>query len=177
MTTSNQKPEEPQQDIEWNVTPEQMETLASQKELQPEESTSIDHTNPVENPPSQSAEEILVSDECLSGKMAQAKEILAQSGATVEDKAENKIPTDKKDCTPTTEADDKSKATPTKGTETKTSGSDSVEAKPGKGAKRELPGWLKILGQMVGGLFLIGWSALFGFLEKQVPGGRKGKKE
>lgn len=74
------------------------------------------------------------------------------------------------------EADDKSKTTSTKGTETKTGGSDSVEAKPGKGAKRELPGWLKILGQMVGGLFLIGWSALFGFLEKQVPGGKEREK-
>jgi len=64
-----------------------------------------------------------------------------------------------------------------KGTETKNGSSDSVEAKPGKAAKWELPGWLKIFGQMVGGLFLIGWAALFGFLEKQVPGGRKGKKE
>ncbi len=75
------------------------------------------------------------------------------------------------------EVGSESKSTPVKGTETKDSGSNSVEAKSGKATGRELPGWLKILWQMVGGLFLIGWSALFGFLEKQVPGGRKGKKE
>lgn len=69
-----------------------------------------------------------------------------------------------------------SKSISAKGTETKTSSSDSVETKSGKAAKRELPGWLKIFGQMVGGLLLIGWSALFGFLEKQVPG-RKGDKK
>ncbi|MFZ2414648.1 MAG: hypothetical protein WAW33_01450 [Minisyncoccia bacterium] len=68
------------------------------------------------------------------------------------------------------------KNTSTKETETKTGSSDSVETKSGKTAKRELPGWLKIFGQMVGGLLLIGWSALFGFLEKQVPG-RKGDKK
>jgi hypothetical protein len=109
--------------------------------------------------------------------MAQAREVLAQNGVEVGDKTEKRIPTDRKDDTPITETGDKGNTTSTKGTETKTGDSDSVEAKPGKGAKRGLPGWLKILGQMVGGLFLIGWSALFGFLEKQVPGGRKGKKE
>lgn len=72
------------------------------------------------------------------------------------------------------EAGDKN--TSAKETVTKTGSSDSVETKAGKTAKRELPGWLKIFGQMVGGLLLIGWSALFGFLEKQVPG-RKGDKK
>jgi len=72
------------------------------------------------------------------------------------------------------EAGDKN--TSAKETVTKTGSSDSVETKAGKTAKRELPGWLKILGQMLGGLLLIGWSALFGFLEKQVPG-RKGDKK
>ncbi|MCX6737624.1 MAG: hypothetical protein NTX26_02750 [Candidatus Parcubacteria bacterium] len=69
-----------------------------------------------------------------------------------------------------------SKSISAKGTETKTGSSDSVEVKSGKATKRELPGWLKIFGQMVGGLLLIGWSALFGFLEKQIPG-RKGDKK
>lgn len=176
MSTSNQKPEGAQQDIEWNVTSEQMEALASQEESQPEGSASHNNISSVENPQFQSTEEILASDKSLSSKMAQAKEVLAQNRVELGDKTEKKIPTDRKDDTSITETGDKSKSTSTKETETKTGSSDSAEAKSEKATKRELPGWLKIFGQMVGGLFLIGWSALFGFLEKQVPG-RKGDKK
>lgn len=176
MSTSNQKSEGPRQDIEWNVASEQMETLVSQEEAQPEGSASPNNINSAENPQSQSAEEILASDESLSSKMTQAKEVLAQNRIEIGDKTEKSIPTDKKDDTSITETGDKSKSTSTKETEIKTGSSDSIEAKPVKAAKKELPGWLKIFGQMVGGLFLIGWSALFGFLEKQVPG-RKGDKK
>jgi len=75
------------------------------------------------------------------------------------------------------ETEDKSKTALIKGIETKKSDNNAAEGTLVKVTKREIPGWLKILGQMIGGLFLIGWSALFSSLERQVPGGKKGKKE
>lgn len=69
----------------------------------------------------------------------------------------------------------KNKIASTKETETKIGNNGSTERKSGKASKRELPNWLKILFEAVGGLFFIGWAALFSSLEKQVGKSKKGK--